>query len=347
MSAPIAGNIDCAKLLEIKAKATELFVGGGMLGKEYIPDVEGALAILQGQTLRFEVLKDPAKDREVKAWWVDDCDTDDPVSCTGDCTLSGESAGTECKYYTLDDCFEKTFSYTEEQFRTSLLSMEEMVATSLLKKMVLMDNFWAEKGIAALDLNAGTNLYTDGQYTISGSTTYVPATAWNPDLMGYLDAAQWMNKFGVSKALSGTLLRQAMWKVGMETSNPNGAAEARKMGALGGIMFDRRMDGILGYKAMFLWDPNVIGLVTKSKWAQYGPSGREVPADGGGHQRRYTMNSFHLPGIVYDITYQMKCVNDDIEHIWKISTRGSYLTAPIGCNASRTGILKLRCGVAP
>lgn len=343
MSVIVPGTFDCSKLLELKAKVEEIF-NGGVIEAEYIPDVEPALAVLESQTADFSVLENPEKDRELKVYWVDDCDDEDPVDCTDQCTMSGDEIGDNCVDYALDECFEKTFSVAERRFRRSNLSRLEVAARAQLKKMKLMDEFWAAKIIAFLNASSGVNSFA-GQYEVSGGTTYIPAHAWNPDIFGYLDTALWMNKLKTGKMLSGTLLKQYMWKVGMETTDPTGASAQAKMTSFGIPYFDRRLDTILGEKALFLWEPNAIALATKAEHAAYEvPRVVQTPT---GPQTWYTMESQNLPGIVYDMAYQELCSGDDITHTWKIKTRGGIFLNPLGCNNDRTGVLKLVCGVAP
>ena len=342
MSQPVAGNFDCSKLLEIKAKVEEIWNDEGVIKAEYVPDVEPALAIKSNQTATFTVLENPEKDREVKVYWVDDCDDTDPVDCTDQCTIDGDEIGDNCQNYVLTECFEKSFSVKEEIFRTSHLSREEVVARALLKKLKLMDEFWAAKSIAFLNASAGVNKYTDGQYTVVGSETQIPAVAWNPDVFGYIDTAMWINKLNGGKMLSGTLLKQYMWKVGMEISDPTGASQNAKMTSFGVPYFDRRLDTILGEKALFVFDPASVAMVSKARHSIYGPAGRVIDtADG--RQTWYTIPSNSLPDVVYDIAYQEKCSGNDITHSWKIKTRGDIFLNPLGCDSDRTGVLKFVC----
>lgn len=346
MSVIVPGNFDCGKLLEIKAKVQEIW-NKGIIDAEYIPDVEPAVAILNNQTAQLQVLENPEKDRELKVNWIDDCDDEDPVDCTDQCSIDGDPIGDNCQNYALDECFEKSFSVTEEQFRTSMWSVEEVVARALLKKMKLMDEFWAAKAIAFFEASSGVNQFA-GQFTVVGSKTYIPAYAWNPDIFGYFDTALWMNKITLGRMLSGTLLKQYYWKVAMETSNPTGASEAAKMTSFGIPYFDRRMDTILSPdKALFMFSGNSVAMATKARHAAYGPEGRMVDIDGGGRQRWYTIKSNSLPGVVYDIAYQEICVGGDIKHMWKIKTRGGIFLNPLGCDNDRTGVLEFVCGEAP
>lgn len=340
MSQTAAGNFDCGKLLEIKAKVEEIYQGG-VIDVEYVPDVEPALAIRENQTATFEVLTNPEKDREVKLLWIDDCDDEDPDTCTDQCTIDGEEIGDNCANYVLGECFEKSFKVTEERFRTSMHSKEEVVARAMLKKMKLMDEFWAAKAIAFLNASAGVNSYA-GQYTVSGGTTYVPAYAWNPDIFGYIDTVLWKNKLNGGKMLSGTLLKQYMWKIGMEVTDPTGQSNQAKMTSFGIPYFDRRIDDILSEQALFLFDPNSVAMVTKARHAAY-TEPRKVDTPNG-MQTWYTQNSMNLPGVVYDIAYQEICTGDDVSHFWKIKTRGDIFLNPLGCSNDRTGVLKFVCG---
>lgn len=340
MSQTAAGNFDCGKLLEIKAKVEEIYQGG-VIDVEYVPDVEPALAIRENQTATFEVLTNPEKDREVKLLWIDDCDDEDPDTCTDQCTIDGHEIGDNCANYVLGECFEKSFKVTEERFRTSMHSKEEVVARAMLKKMKLMDEFWAAKAIAFLNASAGVNSYA-GQYTVSGGTTYVPAYAWNPDIFGYIDTVLWKNKLNGGKMLSGTLLKQYMWKIGMEVTDPTGQSNQAKMTSFGIPYFDRRIDDILSEQALFLFDPNSVAMVTKARHAAY-TEPRKVDTPNG-MQTWYTQNSMNLPGVVYDIAYQELCTGDDVSHFWKIKTRGDIFLNPLGCSNDRTGVLKFVCG---
>lgn len=346
MSVPTMGNIDCARLIDVKEKIVEIWNDTGAREAEYIADVEPAMAILDNQTADFKVLTQPDKDREVDIWWVEDCDDEDPDDCDDQCQIEGEEAGTLCAHYALTECFQKSFVITEEKFRTSNLSYEEYVAKIMMKKMKLMDEFWASKALAAMALAAGVNKYA-GQYTVVGNKTYIPPVAWNSDVFGYLDTALWMNKLGMSKMLTGTLLKQHYWKTGMESTNPSGAAEVAKMTAFGVPYFGRKVDAILGYKAAFLFNPNALALVTKARHSIYGPEGRKVAQDGGGEIILSTVQSRNLPALTYDLYVDEKCASDDIRHGYKIKSRGDIFQNPSGCDNDLTGVLQMVCGFAP
>lgn len=341
MSVPTSGIFDCSKLLEVKAKLSDIWNSKKAIqGASYIADVEPALAILQNQTANFSLLTDPDKDRDGKIYWVDACSDEEPVSCTDQCTMDGDPIGDNCVDITLTECFEVTFSVTERMFRTSNLTMEEVVAVAQLNALNRMDELWAAKSIAHFNMSAGVNSHA-GEHTVAGATTTIAPTAWNEDIMGYIDEALWMNKgMNMSRMLSGTLLKRFFWKVGMEQSNPEGAAAYNKLHSFGIPYFDRRMDNILGQKALFLFNPDSVALVTK---ARHPEEPRVVPTEDG-PQTWYRQKSNNLPGVVYDAAYKEICRNDDIHHFWKFKTRGDHFLNPLGCDNNRTGVLKFVCG---
>lgn len=343
MSTPTLGNIDAALLLEVKEEIVNIWNDTGSREAEYTADVEPALAILQNQTARLEVLEQPDKDRELMVHWVEDCDDEDPEDCGDLCDIDGPEAGTLAAHYALTECFDKRFSVTEEKFRTSSLTYEKYVATIMLKKLKLMDEFWAAKALTALQLAAGVNKYA-GQYTVVGNKTYIPAPAWNSDVFGYFDTALWMNKLGMSRMITGTLLKQHMWKVGMETTNPSGEAEVAKMTAFGVPYFYRKMDATLGNKSAFLFNVNTLAMATKARHSIYGPEGREIKKNG---LLLSTIESRNLPGVVYDLYVQEQCISNDIKHSYAIASRGGIFQNPTGCDDDLTGVLQFVCGVAP
>lgn len=348
MSVIVPGNFDCSKLLEVKAKVDEIWNGEGVINAEYITTVDTIQQLRSGQTARLEVLENPEKDRELKVYWPDDCDEDDPEDCGDACEMGGDPIGDRCQNYVFTECFEKKFSLTTELFRTSHLTKEEVRARALLKKMKLMDEFWNKKAIAFLNASGGVNSFA-GQFAVSGSTTYIPAYAWNPDVFGYMNQVIRKNKLGaMGKMASGDLLYQYYWKVGMEQTNPNGDAEFRKMNSMGVPSFDISMDDILAEKALFLFKGSSVAFGTKARHLEYGSEGKWVDGSGGNPRTfRNTIPSNSLPGVVYDLYYSEVCLNDDIVENWKIKTRGDIFLNPLGCDNNRTGVLKFVCGEAP
>ena len=343
MSTPTAGNFDCARLQEIKVPLSALITPNEVKDAEYIPDVAPVNIVKSIQTFKDQGLADPEKDTVVKGIWMDDCDDTDPVEADSEaCEISGTGIGTVCKNYALTTKFHKSFSVSDHKFRLlgNTVDQNQEIAIQLAKKLKLMDELWAKKVVAAMDSMSGTNLNTS-PYTVGADFTSVPATAWNPDLFGYLAVTKSRNKMPGMKLMLGGLMEQALWKVGMETGTEMGGANFRKVNSLGNVYTDSFItEEVLGYKAAFLISPSALALVTKARYTNDG-AGREEIAAGNKHIY-YTITSPNT-GITYDAIYQRACVNGDWINTWDIRTFGDVLTNAVFCNTSRTGVLQFKC----
>lgn len=344
MSSPTAGNWDCARLQEVKVPLSALISPNEVKDAEYIPDVAPVKMIKAIQTFKDQGLSNPEKDTVIKGIWMDDCDSDDPDEEDSEgCDITGAEIGTVCAEYELTTKFHKSFSVSDAKFRIlgDSVSQNQEVAINLAKKLKLMDEYWAKKVVGVMDSKSGGNLNT-APYTVNGNVTEIPATAWNPDLFGYLKVTKDRNKMPGMVLNLGGVMEQALWKVGMEVSNPEGASAARKVASLGNVYSDSFItESVLGYKAAFLVSPSALALITKARYANYG-AGKEEIANGNKHIY-YTITSPNT-GITYDVIYQRECgANGNWVNTWDIRTFGDVLYNQVFCNASRTGVLQFKC----
>lgn len=339
MSATTPGNFDCTNLLEIKVMADRIFKDD-VRRQEYVAEVDSIKMIREIQTADLSILENPTKDVEMKVTWVDDCDDTEPTDCSDECQVAGNEAGSQCKDYTMDECFEVDFYVTEKQFRTQTISKEEVVAKQLLKKMKLMDEEWTRRAIAFLVASRGTNK-NEEPYTVSGGVTSIPAAAFNPDLFGYLYTTMRLNRLPSARLLTGRLLDQYMWKAQVEATTPDGASQKAKMGFLGNIYQDLFMlDSEVGSKAMFLVNPNSVAHASKNYFSN---TPREVYPSGGGKQWQYKMRSQNIPGLEYDVIHQEICEGNDIKESWRLKSKGGLYLNPTGCDTGITGVLQFGC----
>lgn len=337
MSAPVNGDFSCSELLVIQAKAEAIF-NDDVRNADVTPFAESAIALLQNQTATFEALKDADKDREIKVTWVQACDME-VVDCTDQCNISGEEAGSLCQNYALGVCKETSFSVTDNVFRTSTLSADEVVARKMATALKALDEFWAQQVVAKLVLFAGVNQLT-APYTVAGTETQVPAAAMNASFNGYLALAMAYNKMKSMYMLSGTSLYLTNWNAEQESANAqNGAANQRKMQTFKKYFDLFNVDTVTAANTVFLINPSAAAMVTKTRFST-------VPIEVKGkniNQKRYTVASNVLPNVFYDVYYELGCANDDITYSWKIVTRGDIFQNPLGCTSTRTGILQFTC----
>lgn len=344
MSESIAGNIDCAITVEQKLKLAEVWDDGGSVSAEYVAVVDAADLILKSQTARFKLLEEPDRDYDLKVWWPDDCREGPPDDCEDECEVDGPVAGTQCVNYGLDECFGWSWGITEKMFRTSDMTMDELVAVEMLKAMKVMDENLDAKAIALLMAARGTNKFP-GQYTVNGLVTEVPAAAWGPDLAAYLWMAARKNKQTLPKVLTDTNLAQLSWLIQNQTTDPMGASAAAKFNAaFGGITMDINMDDILGTKSTFLFQGNSLFIANQAQNAGKNRGRKVQHPTTGVFVTRDVMASKNLPGITYDLFKSEVCVaGGDIKTSWRLQFRGGFFSNPTGCDTDRTGVLELRC----
>lgn len=338
MSAPNAGDFSCSDLLNIQVEAESVFAND-VRKVDYEAQVNAALAVIENQTATFDMLTSMEKDRTVTAMWISDCD-ETVENCGDDCVIGGATAGSQCKDYQITQCISIGFTVPEKRFRTNNFNKEQVIAKMLLKKMKALDEYIAQFMVGKLNAFAGENLNTDGEYTVTGVDTEIPAYAWNEDLFGYLAETSIVNKLSLPILLSGRNLSRQAWKVQMETTDPTGKSAMKKMFEGTRPYFDLfNVDSTLGEKVTFLINPNSIGFVSKN----YYP---ETPIEYNGRnigQKRSSMPSMNLPGVRYDYYYDITCVNSEIYHNFSLFAYFDMFLNPLGCDDERTGVLRFKC----
>lgn len=335
-----AGQFTCATLAEIQLKEEE-FWNSPSTKKDYTAEVEALSAIRTEQTVRFTELEEPDKDKEIKAYWVQNCDTG-TSACTDECSVGGNEPEAACETYALDICRKVGFTVDEKTFRTIAPTMEEAVAKSFLRKMKLLDEYLAEQAVVVINANVGANQYTGGKGTVAGFSTTIPAQYWNASLFSYLALVAKKNKFADSYLLSGSNLFEAAWNAKMAQGNAEGKGDAAKFGSMRQYYDVFNIDTILDPdKATFLIDKNALGFASKV----YYPASQGAPRDYGvsGAGLKWTKDSMNLPGVKYDVTYKITCESDRIKHHFSIQVKAGIFVNPVGCNPNNKGLLKFKC----
>lgn len=332
----LQGDFSCAELLTIQAKANEIFADD-VRNPDYVAYADAAIAILENQTAKFEMLQNPDKDRDLTIHWITDC-ADDVFDISSECDNGGAEAQADCKNYIISNGKEVRFTVGTNQFRTSLLSEEEVMAQMFLRKQKLLDEELARFMVTKLELFAGVNQLTD-PYTINGTTTEIPPSAFTPDLWGYFAQAMIVNKLGNAYWLGGSQLWIQKWRAMMEAANAEGKGAAQKFTTMKMYNDLFNVDSVLGKKASFLINPNSVAFVHKVRYPRVPMM---INADNV-TQKRWSAPSKTLPGVFYDYTYSIKCEDDDIKHNFKIVGRFDMFQNPTGCEPDRTGILEFEC----
>lgn len=332
-----AGVYTPSQLLDITQLASNVFADDVMKA-DVTPYAEAAQVITKYQTARFTPLQESEKDRRIRMSWITFCEPTDQAH-TDECAVDGDEAATDSQIVEITNEREIGFKVARNDFRTNEYTPEQIAAHQLAVAIKTSDEKLAQYSIARMAqyANDADNAFLRGYGTDDGFTE-IPAAAWGPGLMSYLNMVKIKNRLGNVRLLSGDLFYETNWNAVMESLNSNGSGALRKLQALP-IDHDLfNIDSTLGYKAMFMFNPNSVALATKTRYPR-------IPKEYGGkvNQTRYSIPSPTLAGVYYDVIYEMTCTNNTIVDAWKVIRRYEFLVNPTGCTAGRNGILGFKC----
>ncbi|MCA9497106.1 MAG: hypothetical protein KC589_09245 [Nanoarchaeota archaeon] len=336
------GVFDCADLVEIQVKA-DMIWSDNASNKEYVSRSEALQVLLAEQTADLTVLEDSDKDRDVKIMWVDYC-ASTVEDCAGDeCTVDGNEPEATCKTYALDQCIETSFKVSENRFRTSNLSREEVVAKAMLKAQKDLEEEIARRMIASVDTFVGENESTNQPGVVAGTDTYIDGSYWTADIFGYLSEAGVLNKFTDPFILDGNNLYRQAWMSKYQGLNANEGSKPALFGSIRTYHDLFNMNQVLGANKMFMIDKGAIAFASKVRY-----SATPVTYGNGANLTRYSIPSKNVAGLSFDVVYKTSCSGDDITHHWKLIARfGTFLNPNSACNSTNTGVLSFTCGTQP
>jgi hypothetical protein len=341
MSVPsTGGNLENSHLQEIQLRA-DAMVGSQLRNADYIAETATAQKVIASQTANVALLQDPQKDKEVSILWVNQC-TDTLADMGSECTLDGQEATSSKETYELTLHKKTTFKAKRLAFRSQFFDQPDVVVVGLAKALKEMDEFWNEQVVATIAANSGTNVVTS-PYTVAGSTTTIPPSAWNASLMGYFAKVILKNKIRGSYLLTADNLFNAMWNAAYDAANADGKGAMGKFGSIETV-FD--MFGLAAASVdsnSYLVHPDSVALVTKSYFPGVTPNNPAIIPAMSGQQSRWSVASPTIPGVTYDVHYAVDCTGGEFYDIWNIVSKGDVIVNPTACTTGRTGILEFEC----
>lgn len=335
--------ITCAELAEVQLKLDQVWADARVKA-DYEPNAESAIALIENTTAKFQELQG-AKDKEIGIKWLNYCDAG-VQECTDNCSVTPDNEiAAGCLTYTMDICQEtKGFIIDETDLRNKIWEFQDLVAVGMLKEIKALDEYWAEKSITMIETMKGENVYTDGVGDVSGTETYLAAALWSPDIMGEFALTAKLNKFSSPFLLSGKNLYLANWNAQMNVGDQAAGAKARinTMKMYSDVF---NVDSVnTPDKKTYMIQRGSIGFFTKAYYGQYSFAN---PLDMGQFGKFFSVPSKTLPGVTYDVIYNLTCVNGHFKHAFKLQTHGMISENPLGCDPTNTGILSFTCGVRP
>jgi hypothetical protein len=287
------------------------------------------------------LLQDPQKDREVSVLWVNQC-TDTLADMGSECTLDGQEANSSKETYELTLHKKTTFKAKRLAFRTNFFDQADAIAVGIAKALKEMDEYWNEQTVATIVANAGVNVVTS-PYTVGGTTTTIPPSAWNASLMGYFAKVILKNKIRGSYLLTADNLFTSLFNAMHDAGNADGKGAISKYGSIEIVqdMFGLAENSVDSNS--YLVHPDSVALVTKSYFPGVTANDPFIIDADTGQQRRWSVASPTIPGVTYDVHYGVVCTGGEFYDVWNIVSKGNVLFNPTACTSGRTGILEFEC----
>lgn len=311
--------------------------------QEYMVDTTSFDAIIRdNQTARLGAFERDGKEIKGKISWVDACLPALETDCGEDCDLGGVTASTATKDIVIAQCTPKaTFTVNENDLRGNDMEMAQFIAPLLMRRMKQLDEVLIKKALAFVDLNAGTNAFTAanggvGTWTALTKSTNVAAASWTRDLFPFLNLAAIKNNFTTPYLLSGMNLWVDNWNA--QINQPNGEGK----GTAAAYDFFKKYFDLYYLDTVnspdmntYLLNKGAVAFASKN-WYGAAPTRYDFG------QTRYSLPSNNLAGVRYDVHYEQACVANKIEHRWGLFLDFDYFLNPLGCDATKTGILKYK-----
>jgi hypothetical protein len=332
-------HIDCGYLAVVQAMAADRWKNAANR-KDYIANVNSALALAENNGgVNLVELKDSGKARKVSLEWPKKCSIE-VVPCSDDCTITGTDVTPECKEYDVDCLGETTFVVNEREYRDRTMDEQMAIATNMLLHMKAMDESMTQAFLAALDANAGNNVFTAAPGNVVADLTYIGAADWNEHIFSYLALVARLNKFASPVVLDGTNLFRLWWEINKDQANADGKGAASKLSSIGTPYFDP--ENMIGsYDQMtYIWNAGAIYGATKT----WNPRGAANAIRKAGTDLLYSLPSNNIPGVAYDILVREACSSNDYQTQVKIQAWGVFAINPTPCNDGNNGILRFKCG---
>lgn len=302
--------------------------------KFYTAKGETIKAIKENQTVEFPELKDPSKEKEIAVKWADWCDdtavdVTNADSCTvGDCDEPDPKTQTYAPNTFIQDCF----TVRDEDFQTSVLDQQEVVAKGLLAKTKNIIERFNAKAVAFIDANKGVNPFLDIYEEGVDGDTEVPKQDFTIEKMyPYWVQMLALLRSGDNFILDGRNLFQAQILAMAKKANADGKLDAELWD------YFPYYNDILGFSKAgvpdntYLIDKGALAVQTRQKYPR-------VPREYNGLFTDYSIPLPGYPGMGLDVRYRVSCSDNSINHSWTLKLRALLAINPFTCDAGNTGI---------
>lgn len=304
---------------------------------QFVAKADAARVCLEQQTARVEPLiqgaGENAKTRTVRVHWLNACAMDDGAP-TDECAAAETELTDNKEDYTISGFRETSFKTSWKVHRTTPHDLNQTVATGLLMGGKILDEYLSAQYFAFLAANNGAHEYTPSIGAAgAGDVWEIPGADMTVDAMPEFILAANFARFDNAFMIHGLNLWTERFKAGQYAANDNGKGE----------------NNLFNVLPMF-WDPvgASVASVSDQSWLVNRSAGAlatanffdMAPREFAGNHRVYKIASRNLPGVFYDVHEMETCTSDDMVVSYKMNVNFEFLLNPLGCVATRTGILQ-------
>lgn len=334
----LAGDFTKSQHLNFLLKAEEIWKEG-KFSDNLKAHADSLIKQLQNQTAKFQELDNKDKDNSVDVTWLKMCgETTSDFVDDERCEVNGNELETDSKTYAYDRGQKWGFSINEEKIRTGTYEVAEQVAYGLMEGDKLLSEWWNKQLLLFYKASAGDNIAVikdiDDIFSWNSGTktAEVGAGNYNVGIIASLIQQMIINQVNTGWYVNDGTLFQSWKNAGLDSGNLDGDGNDKRTKEID-LMFDMWNFAAAGLSEnMFLVDRNAIALKTYTRYT-------DAPVVKGGkiNQTRYRMKSNILPGVYWDVVYELKCVDGEDIHTWELRTKGGIFLNPEPCPITING----------
>ena len=327
------GDLTASELLQIRLKAEEAWADG-KYRDDYMADADGIIKQLNSQTARFRELDNPEKDNQVELTWLKPCDieVEDFDRTTDVCQINGTEFDSDARTYEMDLLKAVTFSIDDEKLRTNDYMHDELVVNGILRADKQLAEFMNSQYLAFLASEAGANPAVIANkaapmtWDAPSSSALIPSGSYNIGMVANLIKQSIYNKSRNLFYIENGDLFEEWENAGLNSGNLDGKGDDNRRGKID-LTFDMFGFAASGVsQSMFAVANSAVAIKTYNRYSA-------TPKVMGGkiNQTRYSYASNILPGVSYDVIYELKCVDGKDFHTWKFIIQYGMWTNPEPC----------------
>lgn len=303
---------------------------------DFIPNFDTLKAIQEQQTARVEYSTLP-DNADAKITWMNNCDLAVDDYDNTDCSFTGPEADTYVQTLTIDQAKETKFSVPIDAYRGNAFAFADAVATNLNLTMKKQLETIAQYAIGVIEANLGTNTYDGGgTWTVSGTSNTVPLNQWDStNIFGKFLLAAKLNYMDMPYLLSGQNLFEMAFQAKTNQANGEGKGDANRLGSMPLYNDVFNVESVNGSTLKtYMINKGALAFASKG----YYPTSPEVL---NGNFTRFQIRNRWFPQLVHDVESLTDCTSGVWSTHWKVIPRYKVFVNPVGCTATRTGMIAL------